>query len=200
MWSAHKLLPHKYQMPMKLGPYVCANPLNYSVQLLHCSQDILQKKNLYPTKTLQWRWSIVSWIELWEMMGLLHLLSPSSFKTAPSKKTLLINMMKREMETKKNEKEDCHKRIRISVEINLDKAFPLRKDLPLTLHKRFSDGSGTRARYVHCSWLYNQAGKDKRGKWSKVIRRTSMVCYYCNTFLCDDHFDIFRTCTGTPPP
>ena len=28
----------------------------------------------------------------------------SSFKTAPSKKTLLINMMKREMETKKNKK------------------------------------------------------------------------------------------------
>ena len=97
-------------------------------------------------------------------------------------------------------KKERHKRIRMSVETNLDKAFPLRKDLPLTLHKQVSDGSGTRERCVYCSWLYNQAHKDKRGDWSKAVRRTSMVCYYCNTFLCVDHFDIFHTCAGMPPP
>ena len=36
-------------------------------------------------------------------------------------------MMKREMETKKNEKKHRHKRIRMSVETNLDKAFPIEK-------------------------------------------------------------------------
>ena len=114
------------------------------------------------------------------------LIMASSIKTAPFKKTLQINIMEW-WGTRK-------------VHTPLEKAFPLRKDLPLTLHKRVSDGSGVRARCVYCSWQYNHKDKAKRGEWTKVVKRTSMVCYYCNTFLCVEHFDIFHTCSGMPPP
>ena len=124
----------------------------------------------------------------------------SSFRTPPSKKALQVNLMKREMENKKNQQKERHKQIRLSVYTDLDKAFPLRKDLPLTLHKQVSDGPGVRARCVYCSWQYNHTDKAKRGEWTKVVKRTSMVCYHCNTFLCVKHFDIFHTCSGMPPP
>ena len=80
-------------------------------------------------------------------------------------------MMDGEMDTKKNELKDHHKQIRMPVETNLDQAFPLRKDLPITVHKQVSDSSGTRAMMcVYCSWLYNQTDKDMRGEWSKVMQ------------------------------
>ena len=66
---------------------------------------------------------------------------------------MLINLVKGEMENKKNAKNELHTRIRLLVDTNFDEILPLRKHLSLMLHKRVSDGSGTRERCGYYSWI-----------------------------------------------
>ena len=142
----------------------------FSIYFLHYSQDAPKKKKLYLTKISQWRWFIVSRSGHWERMELGHLLSPWYH---PLRQFYLKNIAdqhdeERDGDQEEWKKKECHKRIRLCLNKNLDKTFSLRKDLSLTLHKQVSDGIGTRARCVYCSWLYNQFDTSKRWEWSKV--------------------------------
>ena len=63
----------------------------------------------------------------------------------------------------------------------LDEAFPLRKHLPSSLHKRVEGNFDVGPAYACCAWKHqNSPTLSKTMTYSKAVSRTSLLCYYCN--------------------
>ena len=127
-------------------------------------------------------------------------LASSSLKTPPSSIKTKQVMLKREIETKHVRKNEELKRMKTVRRKNMDEAFPLRKALPYTLHKRVRGDQTGRPSCESCAWLYhNSPSISKTTTYQKYVNRTSHMCYYCKTYLCKKCFDPFHQSSGMPP-
>ncbi len=124
----------------------------------------------------------------------------SSIKSTPPSTKQATVMLKKRMRKKEDEMKERHKRMRMSVKKSLDDAYPDRKALPMTLHKRVNGGKGVRAACAYCEWNYHASGAYKTKKWTQYVNRTTMMCYYCSAYLCHLHFDLFHSVSGMPLP
>ncbi len=84
-----------------------------------------------------------------------------------------------------------------SKKLPLDEAYPLRKHLPRSLHKRVKRNFGIRPACAYCAWKYqNSPTLPKQMSYSKAVLRTSLMCYYYNTYLCKKCFEWFHDTRG----
>ena len=122
--------------------------------------------------------------------------SGSSYHTPPLKRNLSEVLDKKEWNDIKTDNTFRKQRMRLSKHIGLD-SFPLRKELPRALHRRVKGNVASRSSCVYCAWLYSQNKNDGDKNWTKTVKRTNQMCYYCNEYLCKEHFDIFHDDPGT---
>ena len=125
----------------------------------------------------------------------------SSVHTPPNLIVQQSLRMKREMQSKRIDKNQRQKQMKMPKNLPLDEAFPLRKHTPRSLHKRVKGDFDVKPACVYCAWKYqNSPTSAKTMTYSKAVSRTQLLCYYCNTYLCRKCFDWFHDTTGMPPP
>ena len=108
--------------------------------------------------------------------------------------------MKREIQSQKDDKNQCQKQTKISKKLPLDEVFPLRKHLPRSLHKRVKVDFNVRPACAYCAWNYqNSQTLSNTMTYSKAVSRISLLCYYCNMYLYKKCFDCFHDTTGMLP-
>ena len=118
------------------------------------------------------------------------------YSTPPSRtKTAKERILEIELNHGNDERSQKKQRNRLSKYIGLD-SFPLRLDLPKSLHRRVKGKVHSRSSCVYCAMLYKQKENDGTEIWWKSVKRTNQMCYYCNEYLCRDHFDLFHEVTS----